>query len=127
MLDLLSESASVEAVYGEPIEINDRTIVPVARVAYGFGASDEESDNGEVGSGGRGTSVTPLGVVEVTEETNWFDRFDDWKRLGLAAVCGLLFGALLARRKSRRSADHAFDVGGPGPSNDRPNHIVDPH
>lgn len=103
VIDRLSESASVQAVYGEPIEAYDRTIVPVARVGYGFGGgfgvSNEEQEGGEGGGGGGGVSATPLGVVEVTEEATRFVRFDDWKRLGLAACCGLIFGALLARRR----------------------------
>ena len=46
------KSFSVEAVYGEPREIEGTTLVPVALLAYGFGGggSDEEGNGG--GGGG---------------------------------------------------------------------------
>ncbi|MFB6154925.1 MAG: GerW family sporulation protein [Haloferacaceae archaeon] len=37
VVESLRESASAETVYGDPIVTDDRTVVPVARVAYGFG------------------------------------------------------------------------------------------
>ena len=37
MFEPLTRSASVSAVYGEAISANDKTIIPVARIAYGFG------------------------------------------------------------------------------------------
>jgi uncharacterized spore protein YtfJ len=46
------KSFSVEAVYGEPREIEGTTVLPVALLAYGFGGggSDEEGEGG--GGGG---------------------------------------------------------------------------
>ena len=35
--DKVRSSASVKSVYGEPVEAEGKTIIPVARVAYGFG------------------------------------------------------------------------------------------
>ena len=37
LADSLRESATVEKVYGEPIEAYGKTIIPVARIAYGLG------------------------------------------------------------------------------------------
>ena len=37
MFEPLTRSASVKSVYGEAISANGKTIIPVARVAYGFG------------------------------------------------------------------------------------------
>ncbi len=34
----LSGRAQVKSVFGEPITAGDKTIVPAARIAYGFGA-----------------------------------------------------------------------------------------
>ncbi len=36
--DKLQTSASVKTVYGEPVTAEGKTIIPVARVRYGFGA-----------------------------------------------------------------------------------------
>jgi uncharacterized spore protein YtfJ len=35
--DSLLSNATVKSVYGDPVTFAERTIVPVARVAYGFG------------------------------------------------------------------------------------------
>ena len=32
-----SQSASVKNVFGEPVEAGDKTIIPVAQIAYGYG------------------------------------------------------------------------------------------
>ena len=37
MFEPLTRSASVKSVYGEAISANGKTIIPVARIAYGFG------------------------------------------------------------------------------------------
>ena len=45
----VQERATVKTVFGEPYQLDGRTIVPVARVAYGFGFG-----------GGRGNGKTPI-------------------------------------------------------------------
>jgi uncharacterized spore protein YtfJ len=35
--ETLGSSATVKSVFGEPIHVNGKTVVPVARVAYRFG------------------------------------------------------------------------------------------
>ena len=37
MGDTLGSTATVKSVFGEPIHANGKTVVPVAKVAYGFG------------------------------------------------------------------------------------------
>ena len=37
MGDTLGSTATVKSVFGEPIHVNGKTVVPVAKVAYGFG------------------------------------------------------------------------------------------
>jgi uncharacterized spore protein YtfJ len=37
LAESLRESAAVEKVYGEPVEAHGKTIIPVARIAYGLG------------------------------------------------------------------------------------------
>jgi len=36
--DHLQVGASVRNVYGDPVNIGGRTVIPIARVSYGFGA-----------------------------------------------------------------------------------------
>ena len=55
LLQSLKESiltqANVKAVYGEPIAAEGKTVVPVARIIYGYGAG--------AGAGGVGDSRAP--------------------------------------------------------------------
>ena len=66
--DRLQLSATTKTVYGDPVSAEGRTLVPVARVRYGFGAGGgaNSGDGGGEGSGG-GVEVTPIGLVEITE------------------------------------------------------------
>ncbi|WP_256298501.1 spore germination protein GerW family protein [Haloarchaeobius salinus] len=114
LLDRVTESAAVDAVYGEPVEAQGRTVISVAKVAYGFGAGsgtgssgeaegdDEDPEASESGGGG-GAAASPVGVVEVTEDGTRFVRFDDRRKLAVGAVLGLALGYLLGRR--RRGGD----------------------
>ena len=107
----LGERASVRSVFGDPIEAEGRTVVPVARVAYGFGGGfgpgdeDEAADGegGDVGGGGFGGGVAamPVGVVEVGGGETRLRRFGDRRRTGLAVLAGLALGLLLGRRRYR--------------------------
>lgn len=54
ILQSLKESivaANVKAVYGEPVAAQGRTIIPVAKIIYGYGGG---AGTGGVGSSGRG-------------------------------------------------------------------------
>jgi len=104
------QQASVRNVYGEPINAQGKTIIPVAKIAYGFGGGsgkhhhldgkDKGDDNGA--GGGGGMAALPWGYVEITSEQTRFVRFTEWKRTTAALVLGLLFGALVAGRRAGR-------------------------
>ena len=100
IVERLQQSASVESVYGEPIESADRMVVPVARIAYGFGSGGSENEGDEEGGfgGGGGLAATPVGALEITEAGTRFVRFDEPRRMAVAFVVGLLIGLRLGRR-----------------------------
>jgi uncharacterized spore protein YtfJ len=55
----------IKSVYGDPIELGDATIVPVALAYYGFGAGDEGGDkpaDDRAGGGGGGGASVPIGA-----------------------------------------------------------------
>lgn len=108
----LHARAGVKTVYGEPVAIDGKTVIPVARVAYGFGggtgakktppgAEGKASGAGE-GVGG-GLTAKPVGVVEISGAETKFVPFGQTKRLTIAAAIGsglgLLFGFFLGRRR----------------------------
>jgi uncharacterized spore protein YtfJ len=102
--DKLSDSATVKKVYGDPIAAEGRTIIPVARVKYGFGAGSgkrgrkhDGQDNGnEGGGGGGGITAVPAGVVEVAEGETRYIPIDDTLKITAVAAAGAAMGFLLA-------------------------------
>jgi uncharacterized spore protein YtfJ len=107
----LPEKANVNAVFGDPVTVAGRTVIPLAKVGYAFGmgvgettgaedaAGTEEAAAGEAaesvpekavdGVGGCGGVLAhPLAVVEVTPEGTWVKPVVDEQKLALAA--GLL-------------------------------------
>jgi len=109
----LAPTASVKSVFGDPIRAEGKTIVPVARVAYGFGAGFGRGEgthqaaptqHGEGGGGGGGLRAVPAGVLEITDRHTRFVRFHRIRPLAAAFVTGAVLGALLSRRKKSRGS-----------------------
>jgi len=107
----LHAAAGAKTVYGDPLTIDGRTIIPVARVAYGFGggtgtkkAGDGEPGNEGEGAGG-GISAKPVGVVEVDQHGARFVPVAQTKKLAIAALIGagvgLVVGVMLRGRGAR--------------------------
>ncbi len=86
----LKASASVKTVYGEPIMIDGKTVIPVAKVAYGFGGGvgKQPKDKGEAsgeGAGG-GMSAKPVGVVEIDHGQTTFVPIAGNRKIAMAAL-----------------------------------------
>lgn len=107
----LGQSASVKNVYGEPIVRGERTILPVARVAYGFGGGmgrkgaphvpAEGQSNGQPDSGaggGGGLRACASGVFEITDTGTRFIPANNTMQLLGAALVGFLAGAWMKGR-----------------------------
>jgi uncharacterized spore protein YtfJ len=106
----LREKADVDACFGEPVTIEGRTVIPVAKVAYGFAmgighaaaaeeetmgetqgqAAEEADDDGSSGAGGGGVLAQPFAVVEVAPEGTRVQAIIDEQKVTLAT--GLLAG-----------------------------------
>jgi uncharacterized spore protein YtfJ len=103
--DGLLTQANVKAVYGEPISANGKTIIPVAKIMYGYGGGGgtggvgDTSARGEGGGGGGGVRAIPVGVVEVSDRWTRFVPVTDRKKLAGALLAGIVFGMLLKRRR----------------------------
>ena len=104
----------MKTVYGEPLSIEGKTIIPVAKVRYGFGAGggsgvtvgeDYESGasaEGYGGGGGGGIEVTPIGIIEITAGETRFIPFQEKRRIIRVLVIGALIALFLLRRRKRR-------------------------
>lgn len=71
LAEKLGSRASVTAVYGEPITRDGITVIPVARVGFGFGGGAGREvggdKSGEGGGGGGGAEARPLGFIEIRD------------------------------------------------------------
>ena len=64
--DKLGLHAGARAVFGEPVERHGVTVIPVAQMAIGAGASGRMPATAESGSGaGGGAATRPIGYIEI--------------------------------------------------------------
>lgn len=104
--DELAQSAHVKTVFGEPIAAQGKTIIPVARVRYGFGGgmgsgptrTGDEQRLGQGGGGGGGVQVSPVGVIEVTAASTTFIPVHNRMRTAAIWFAGFIAGYLFRRR-----------------------------
>lgn len=105
MAERVSASASVKNVYGDPVTVGNRTVIPAAQVRYGFGGGGggRPKDNASEGGGGGGRmSARPCGALEVTPEGTRFIPFTDRRRMGAALALGFVLGAALVALSGAR-------------------------
>lgn len=65
-------SAGVKSAYGDPVQIDGVTLVPVALAYYGFGGGDAGEAGGGSGGGGGGVSL-PIGAYVKSGGTARFE------------------------------------------------------
>jgi uncharacterized spore protein YtfJ len=74
----VGQRAQASAVFGEPVQRDGLTVIPVAKARFGFGggggAGTSDGDEGSGGGGGGGAAVTPIGFIEVREDGAQFKR-----------------------------------------------------
>jgi uncharacterized spore protein YtfJ len=100
-------SADARTIYGIPIERNGMTVIPVAKVRYGFGGgAGRKRSAGDEGTGaGGGVNVTPVGYIEMSHDRVRFRRIRT-PSPALAAL-GIGFGLFLLSRVLRAALAHA--------------------
>jgi uncharacterized spore protein YtfJ len=111
----LASTATVKSVFGDPIHVDGKTVVPVARVALGFGAGFGTAPGHEAhhsladghtegGGGGGGLRAVPAGALEITASRTHFVPFHDTRWLAAAFAAGVIVGALFSRRRIRSAS-----------------------
>ncbi|WP_416828472.1 hypothetical protein [Ectobacillus polymachus] len=109
IFDNIFKQKDVSLVYGDPIVLENKRILPVAKVRnFGGGGgggrlSKEETSpiiQGEGGGGSGLVSVTPLGVYEITEDETTFKPVVDIKFI-LVLLSMLTFGLVWIFKKLR--------------------------
>jgi uncharacterized spore protein YtfJ len=93
----MGASASAKAVYADPVEHDGITVIPVAKVRWGFGGGSGRK-KGERGSGGGGgMQAAPLGYIEIKEGQTQFRPIRDPMTFVPIAAVGSIAGWILLR------------------------------
>lgn len=82
LAEKLGSKASVSAVFGDPVDREGITIIPVARVGFSFGGGagngGRQSEIAQGGGGGGGLSVAaPVGYIEIKDGSAAFTPIRD--------------------------------------------------
>lgn len=96
----LQVHANAKQVYGEPVERNGTTIIPVARVQWGFGGGGIGRGLAERGGGGGGARAFPTGFIELRDgkaEFRPIHDVSDVAAFAAAGTVGLIVGIVLAK------------------------------
>jgi uncharacterized spore protein YtfJ len=111
IVEPLQRSAAVKSVFGDAIPAQGKTIIPVARIGYGFGGGGGKGVRHEVpdegSGGGGGVMAIPLGVFEVTDTQTRFIPLHEKRKVVAGALIGFCLGVLWARR----AVNHTLKTG----------------
>ncbi|MDD3716290.1 MAG: spore germination protein GerW family protein [Candidatus Marinimicrobia bacterium] len=113
LLDKVRALAKSETVVGDPIVVQDVTLIPISRVSVGFAAGSAERENlprknGGEGAGG-GITITPLVVVVVKKGQEsrllWIEKEDRSVNKFLDLVPGILDRFVPEVKKDEKEAE----------------------
>lgn len=88
------------ACFGMPIERDGHTLIPVARVSFGYGLGfgrgsgsgghsaegGDEGGEGEGGGGGGGGSATPVAVIDISDGSVDIQPINDSTRIAITSM-----------------------------------------
>jgi uncharacterized spore protein YtfJ len=82
-LDEAQKSANVNAVFGPPTTMGEKTVIPIASVSYAFGLGFGEEQEKEASDTGAGGGV---GLAEITPERTHIEPIVDEQTVALAGI-----------------------------------------
>ena len=107
IFEKFSREKDVSLIYGEPIIMDNKRILPVAKVNYfvggggGGGFTDEQNASGQGEGAGGVFSIKPVGVYEITEENVKFKPILPINQL-LTVFSIITLGLAFLLKKSRK-------------------------
>ena len=107
LAERVGAAARASAVFGDVVERDGVTVIPVARSKWGFGGGSGGRNGEEGAGGGGGTIVSPVGYVELRDGEARFRRIYSGAQIAAAAVaCGLsvAVGFGMARKRRARAS-----------------------
>jgi uncharacterized spore protein YtfJ len=97
LAEKIGATATSKSVYGEPVEHAGVTIIPVAKVRYGFGGGSGKKSTKEGEGGGGGLQASPMGYIEMKDGETQFRPIRDPMAILPVVAAGGFFGWLLLR------------------------------
>ncbi len=115
----MGQNASVKNVFGEPIRVGEKTIVPVAHIAYGFGGGSgkrnkkkkkddakdavhgEEEPVAKGTGGGGGFKASAKGVYEITPTCTRFIPANPTQKILIGVAIGYLLKKFFFSKKRK--------------------------
>ena len=101
LAERLGVSAKAATVYADPVERNGVTVIPVAKVRYGFGGGRGSRAQEEGTGGGGGVQVSPIGYIELRDGGSEFKPISDPTSRVPVIIAGGLMGWLILRALRR--------------------------
>lgn len=106
LVERLGHSGRARTIFGELVEREGVTVIPVARARWGFGGGfgqgRSQGQTGGGGGGGGGIAVSPVGYIEVRADRARFRPIIDWGSLLPTAITAASVVALGWRLLGRR-------------------------
>jgi uncharacterized spore protein YtfJ len=102
LADRVGAAATAGAVFGQPVEREGVTVIPVARAIWGFGGGSGGEPTQQGSGGGGGGLVTPVGCIEVRESGAEFKPIRDPRLLAAGVGLAVGFAGLALRARGRR-------------------------
>jgi uncharacterized spore protein YtfJ len=98
----VGQRAQASTIFGEAVEREGVTVIPVAKARFGFGGgggsgTHREEDQGSGGGGGGGVAVSPIGYIELRDRSSQFKRISTPMDL-LALVVAASVASIAVRR-----------------------------
>jgi uncharacterized spore protein YtfJ len=97
----VGKRADASAVFGEPVQRENVTVIPVAKARFGFGGGGgsgrQDRGEGTGGGGGGGASVSPIGFIEVRQGSAEFKRISTPMDLVPLVAAGAIAAMVLKR------------------------------
>ncbi len=112
LIDKVTLGANARMIYGEPVERDGVTVIPVGKLRWGLGGGEgsgsEKDSSGSGGGGGGGITVSPVGFIEIKDGTTRFKPIFD-PALIVQIITVSAFALFLLQRGARaiiREARH---------------------
>ncbi len=100
MAEKLGAVARAATVFGEPVERDGITVVPVAKARWGFGGGEGHRKDEDGAGGGGGVQVTPVGFIEIRDQAVTFRPI---RTVSLSwIITGGILGLFLLRETMKR-------------------------